>query len=1052
MIKRFCVFLLLCLCQATYAQFHSGYAVDFGQMRIQHEDFNWSFYRSDNYDIYYTEKGKTLAELAKNIIPVAITDAENTIGLGLSKRLNFFIFNNLTEQRQTNIANNPSQENLNNFSNLNNSGNKIILGFNGNIYDFYNCVKANVIKVILENSFRSNLVKRFTESNDKALPAWYKNAFYEYAAAGFTTIDEGAFLELMQSKSIYYFNHLNANNGIITGKALFNYIYETYGKEKLLDFFYNTIAADNFKRPFEVLGDSTTTAKLEYEKFISFYKNKLQQEFNNENAKTVYTTNVNEIVCRAIAGNRNGLTALVTNNYGVVKLKVLNAKNKTHKLLYKKGYKAQYYYDNSTPVMQWHPTNNNLYYFTEEAKHVYWNIYDPVKGSIKKRIFNKFTKVLDLNFSQDGTLMVVSAVRGGQTDIFTIDIKTPSKINQITNDFFTDINPSFTNADNNAIAFLSNRPSTSEAINYSDIKSLTKFNLFNTNTQTKEINQLSFNQNIYRINCIDNTNFIVLKEINNKINVYLFNPLDSAFSLLLDKKSNILGFEQSKNSISYYYQEKEKYHVYTEKITKEFLTPKSIIKEEPKQFIPKTAINNESKVQELDSLGFETPTVAKRVAMQNNTVFKTIEIDLTSKYSIEDTSKLTFGSTADNFTESKPKRFITKPYSPDFYREKSPIDIDRNFIYPVYQPFNSQGFYINPSFGVNYKLVTMDIVEDWRFTLGIKAGFLLTGNEFIFTTEYLKNKIDHEINIHRNAAVNTLSGTAIKALTHDITYKASYPFSERINIKGSSTFRVDNLINPVYSIANLTLENRQNYWGALRLELVYDNTINPKKYFTNGLKAKVFAEYYTSLGVNNYNVNTLGYDIRYYKPLHRNLTLALRHASGFSYGKNKLLYYLGGQDNWLNPSNTLNNSPDLSQNYVFQTTATPMRGFLQNARNGSNFSLINAELRVPLITYLSKFPIANKFLRSIQFIPFLDGGTAWNGLSPFNKNTSTNQTFINGPLTVTVNNTKSKFILGYGLGTRVLISGMYFRIDYSRGWDSGVLKDRIWYISFGKDF
>ncbi len=45
----------------------------------------------------------------------------------------------------------------------------------------------------------------------------------------------------------------------------------------------------------------------------------------------------------------------------------------------------------------------------------------------------------------------------------------------------------------------------------------------------------------------------------------------------------------------------------------------------------------------------------------------------------------------------------------------------------------------------------------------------------------------------------------------------------------------------------------------------------------------------------------VGFDARHYLPVYRNLIWAVRAAGDFSFGDQKVVYYLGGVDNWFGP-------------------------------------------------------------------------------------------------------------------------------------------------------
>src|SRR6202008_4972246 len=115
---------------------------------------------------------------------------------------------------------------------------------------------------------------------------------------------------------------------------------------------------------------------------------------------------------------------------------------------------------------------------------------------------------------------------------------------------------------------------------------------------------------------------------------------------------------------------------------------------------------------------------------------------------------------------------------------------------------------------------------------------------------------------------------------------------------------------------------------------------------------KMWVEYWRMIKEEKHDLLTFGFDVRDYRKIHRDLIWANRLAGASSWGSDRLIYYMGGVDNWLNPQfdrsiNIMN--PD---QYQFQTLATNMRGFKQNIRNGNNFVVLNSELRWPIFKYL----------------------------------------------------------------------------------------------------
>ncbi|MEK6615139.1 MAG: hypothetical protein AABZ32_03360, partial [Bacteroidota bacterium] len=203
------------------------------------------------------------------------------------------------------------------------------------------------------------------------------------------------------------------------------------------------------------------------------------------------------------------------------------------------------------------------------------------------------------------------------------------------------------------------------------------------------------------------------------------------------------------------------------------------------------------------------------------------------------------------------------------------------------------------------------------------------------------------------------------------------------------------------------------------------------------------------------DISILGVDIRHYTKIHRDFIWANRFSASSSFGKKKLIYYMGGVDNWFNPQFNYNTPIDFKQNYAYQTLATPMRGFDQNIRNGNSFALYNTELRLPVFRYLMNKPLKSDFLNNFQVVTFGDIGTAWTGKSPYADENSLNTQIIGGPpspVTVVIETRREPIVGGYGWGIRSRLLGYFMRLDWSHGWEDGKIQPKVFYWSFSLDF
>jgi hypothetical protein len=286
----------------------------------------------------------------------------------------------------------------------------------------------------------------------------------------------------------------------------------------------------------------------------------------------------------------------------------------------------------------------------------------------------------------------------------------------------------------------------------------------------------------------------------------------------------------------------------------------------------------------------------------------------------------------------------------------------------------------------------------------------------------------------------------------------SKPFSPVLALKGTVMYRYDRYVTLSTDAATLSTPDRIRNWVGLKGEVIYDNTRKKSINIYYGTRFKIFGEYYNQLKKKS-DMIVIGADFRYYIKISRELIWANRFAASTSYGPTRLIYYLGGVDNWMgylfSSTPMFNNSIPVSSkyNYGFQALATNMRGFRQNVRNGNSFALINSELRWPLVRYIAGHPFRSNFLNSLQVIGFGDIGTAWSGKSPWaGENAYDSQVIKNGPVEVTLDTNRQPIVEGFGIGGRAQILGYFVRADWAWGIESGYILPRIFYLSFSLDF
>jgi hypothetical protein len=239
----------------------------------------------------------------------------------------------------------------------------------------------------------------------------------------------------------------------------------------------------------------------------------------------------------------------------------------------------------------------------------------------------------------------------------------------------------------------------------------------------------------------------------------------------------------------------------------------------------------------------------------------------------------------------------------------------------------------------------------------------------------------------------------------------------------------------------------------VKLEYVFDNSKVLAENIRIGTRYKVYFQNFMNITGFKNEFNVIGADFRNYTQISKEIIWANRFAFESSIGSSKIVYLMGGVDNWLFPKYNQEIQIDPDINYVYKTLAVQLRGFSQNIRNGNSFGLINSELRIPVFKYFSSVPMKSAFIETFQLVFFADIGTAWTGVHPYSKDNTLNKRVIyNNPLKITVITVGEPIVGGTGIGIRANLLGYYIKVDRGWGIEAGELFQKMTYFSLGYDF
>ncbi|HZH65943.1 MAG TPA: hypothetical protein VEY10_13700 [Flavisolibacter sp.] len=415
------------------------------------------------------------------------------------------------------------------------------------------------------------------------------------------------------------------------------------------------------------------------------------------------------------------------------------------------------------------------------------------------------------------------------------------------------------------------------------------------------------------------------------------------------------------------------------------------------------------------------------------------------------------------------------------------------FVINRYQPYQGGVGPIDPANGNQLngliRMGTVDLLEDIKISGGIRIAPNLKDNDVLFEFSNLRKRFDWGFTYYRSTVqtvIDTGAGrpnslAVVNQYSNYYLARLRYALDRVRSVRLTVGPRFDTNVFPTFisgngsstaSIRNLKQPDLKKTYGQFSLEYVHDNTITPAQNIWNGLRYKFYVDWFTQLSnirrsEGKYLFN-FGFDARHYLPIYRNVIWAVRAAGDFSWGNQKVVYYLGGVDGWLKFGENRrdngtyryfdeneNNRPDPDATYAYQALAVNLRGFVQNVANGNNNLVINSEVRFPVFTTLFNRPINNALLRNFQLVQFVDLGTAWNGGYDKWARPSVTYSNANDNAGVAVRIKAGgigPFAGGYGFGARSTLLGYFVKFDVAWQMD-GIFKGKPQtYLALGLDF
>lgn len=1100
----------------------------FGKNRIQYKKFEWEFISTQNFNVYYYDGSKANAQLTAEYAEKELKRITSLIGYFPYSKTTLILYTSIADLRQSNIGLNDD-----NFQTGGESlflKNKIEIAFEGSQTAYKKNLSLQVTKLLLHDMMYGGSLREVLQSNYMLrLPEWFLNGAAAYVAEGWNLEMDNYMRDLVLKVKPKKPESLLSRNPQLGGQSVWNYISERYGYTSIQ----NILNLTRITRDIEV--GIASSLNVPYKKFLRDWQNHYVQlnTFNqaglvalDDKNKLFRKNRKNNVYTQPVLSPDGKRLAFVENDRGRYRILVRNLNNGRTRAIKKGGFRTpDQKIDYKAPLLTW--KSNQLlniievkravpavtpFYFNRNNNAFFSNLKTSLFGSSSKGILSQFSQVSNIAYSDNGKMMVMSAVKNGQSDLFLFTGNTRQPM-QLTKDRYDDKNVTFLKG-SNVIVFSSNRwldtagVQTPTLDKIADNFDLYLLNLDRPGAQPKRI-VASISNELAPI-AEDEQHFLFLGEESGIRSLYRYN-------LETGEKEKLTSFLQNIKTYTYHAPGKQLALVASDR-NKEFvyyfpdftpqpgsLTFKTVRQKtleertlrpakrvipttkspENKTDQPATAIVDPAE-KKSESAKPENTDQAEKGETQPENIADTAQPEKETIDGKIDTDDYKFDAEPRK-ADSKPvtaKPAVTEPANqpaaakpavanvslqPEPLQVLGPIKYDLRF--SINRVTSSVYQDALMGFGIMAEVAMSDMFEDHRIDGGAFIVTDLRTSNFYAAYHNLKKRYDLHFSVLKQTMFQDLGGERLQYKRQEFSPAISYPLSQSIS------FRViPKVVQTRYSVTNILPEpDSIDVLASAGGELVFDNSVTTGVNMSEGTRLKAGFTTFKELDNANKNFSRFYVDLRHYQKVHRQIIWANRLSYGHYFGTDPKRYMLGGVDNWLfnqEDSNTQSHEKIFHKqapiDLFYQEFATPMRGFDYNARRGNKYLLFNSELRIPVVQYLfGQSGIGSGFFRNLMFTAFSDVGSAYNGSNPFSRRNSYNTQVLGGnvnskepnsddtnknPFQAIVVNYRNPFLFGYGVGARTTLLGLYGKFDLAWGEENFERQGPKIYLSIGYDF
>lgn len=437
-------------------------AQSYGQNKVQYNQFQWSYYRTPHFDIYFPQGADLIAQFAARHVEEMYRSVSKTVGHKLSARVPMILHNSHAEFEQTNVIRLPLHEGIGGFTEI--FKNRIVLPFEGNYVDFHHVLQHEMVHAVMFDMVFGDNAASMVSRQVAQFPLWVSEGLAEYASLGW---DLGSEFFMVDATTFGYVAPPTADFGGFLaykgGQLFFHFVETTYGKGTVT----RLIQTLNDVHDLPVAFKKVTKTSLEeageiwlrelrfiywpelgqrkYGKSVARQLTDHGRDQSFYNLQPAISPNGEEIAFFSDRESWEGIFILNIKSEKVTRSVIQGGKGEKHESFH--SFKSG---------IAWSPDGKRLAITSKSQGKDVIHIVDAKKGGVKDEIRPDVQAILSPSWSRDGRYIAFSGMKDGFADIYVWDLKKES-LRRLTRDIAHDDKPVFSPS-GKWIAFETDRP------------------------------------------------------------------------------------------------------------------------------------------------------------------------------------------------------------------------------------------------------------------------------------------------------------------------------------------------------------------------------------------------------------------------------------------------------------------------------------------------------------------------------------------------------------------------------------------------------------------